>query len=407
MEPKTDEESFAVWLNRQAEYDGKCVFSSGCPASLDMAASNEIKRLLGENSCDYEPVRGFLDDETTWRHGKPNYSLVNLAYLKGKLSTHMKDSLEMIVENAVKTWEMEASHKTNTDQWETVVHDKYNVQSNFGKVFGLHEASKRGNYNVLLDSVDKELYCAANEDFDSSHHLFENAFRSCFPWEVLDVFTGPPNIVFSWRHWGEFTGDYKGNKGNGELLELDGFAAVSVTEDLKITAIKVFHNPDPFLKALRGENSCPWIEQANETSDDFMEDEMQDRESWNIRNARTVEPDYPRIKLSMESKILFIGNLYIARDSVFEYNGEHAKLAPLPVDKPLRLQFRWKLTEVFAEAPIIAFTWIHSNNEAASKAITKKLEGFAIVELNENKAVRNFKVFSKLNLCEIIVRESI
>lgn len=99
---------------------------------------------------------------------------------------------------------MEASHKKNTAQWTTIDHDKYNVQTNGGRKFQLEEASTRGNYNVLLDHIDPTLYDASKEDFDSSHHLFRDAFKGSFPWEVEKVFSGPPNLVFSFRHWGMF-----------------------------------------------------------------------------------------------------------------------------------------------------------------------------------------------------------
>lgn len=64
-------------------------------------------------------------------------------------------------------------------------------------------------------------------------------------------------IVFSWLHWGEFTGEYKGNQGKGGVVELSGFVTVSVTEGLKITDIKVFTKPEKFLQTLRGEKMCP------------------------------------------------------------------------------------------------------------------------------------------------------
>ena len=56
--------------------------------------------------------RGDLDNPVhKWRHGKPDYSVVNLEYLKGRTQSHAADSLEKVVENLVKAWEMEAEHK--------------------------------------------------------------------------------------------------------------------------------------------------------------------------------------------------------------------------------------------------------------------------------------------------------
>jgi hypothetical protein len=200
--------SFAKWLKQQNVNELSEISDHGStiginPKLLNIAKA-ELERML-KSPENIEPDRGDLDDpEIEWRSGKPNYTLANLAFLKGKCMAHQLGSLELIVQNAVKTWEMEASHKTNTAQWKTIVHDKYNVQANNNKKVYLKEAADKGNYNVLMQHVDKSLYDAESESFESSHHLFQKSFESSFPWEVLKVFAGPPNITFSWRHWGKF-----------------------------------------------------------------------------------------------------------------------------------------------------------------------------------------------------------
>ena len=69
----------------------------------------ELKKITGWK----EPVRSHMEDENIkWRFGgPPDYTLANLAFLKGKTKHHKEGSLEQIVENLVKTWEMERSHK--------------------------------------------------------------------------------------------------------------------------------------------------------------------------------------------------------------------------------------------------------------------------------------------------------
>jgi hypothetical protein len=58
------------------------------------------------------PVRSYMDDpKIRWRTVKPNYSMVNELYLKERTRFHPVDSLEKLVENLVKTWEMESTHK--------------------------------------------------------------------------------------------------------------------------------------------------------------------------------------------------------------------------------------------------------------------------------------------------------
>ena len=62
------------------------------------------------------PERKYMDEENIkWRQGKPDYDLVNVKYLKEKLKNHPEGSLEKIVENIVKTWEMEYTHKLRAE----------------------------------------------------------------------------------------------------------------------------------------------------------------------------------------------------------------------------------------------------------------------------------------------------
>ena len=62
------------------------------------------------------PRQKFMEDpEIQWREGKPDFTQVNKAYLEGRTRIHRDGSLEKIVEDLVKSWEVEASHKTNTE----------------------------------------------------------------------------------------------------------------------------------------------------------------------------------------------------------------------------------------------------------------------------------------------------
>lgn len=58
------------------------------------------------------PNRMYMDDpEIEWRTTKPVYDFVNAKYLAERIKFHKADSLEKLVENLVKTWEMESTHK--------------------------------------------------------------------------------------------------------------------------------------------------------------------------------------------------------------------------------------------------------------------------------------------------------
>lgn len=192
---------------------------------------------------------------------------------------HSAESLERLVENLVKTWEMEASHKAEFTQWTTVDHNNYSIRANNGKVFKKLDAVENGNYNCLLDGCSKDLYDNQKETFESSHELFRDSFPDGFPWELIKVFTGPPKVTFTWRHWAKFSGKYKDNIGNSELIEMYGFAQVIVNDNLKIQNIEVFFDGDKFLNVMEGNCSykelsngkslvgscCPFINNINES----------------------------------------------------------------------------------------------------------------------------------------------
>ena len=63
-------------------------------------------------SEDQLPQRDYMDNpKIQWRHEKPDFSKVDKKYVAEKIKNHKAGSLEKIVENLVKTWEMESSHK--------------------------------------------------------------------------------------------------------------------------------------------------------------------------------------------------------------------------------------------------------------------------------------------------------
>ncbi len=208
-----------------------------------------------------EPTRSFMDDpETKWRFGgPPDYSLTNLFYLKQRSKVHPEDSLEKVVENLVKTWEMERSHKVDCKQHKSVDQEKFNISANGGKAYNNVEANKVGNYNVLLDACPANVWDAANTTWEQSHDKFHTAFAA-FPWEILEVFSGPPKVGFSWRHWGIFSGTYEGNKGKGELVEMFGFGTATVNENLQLCDVEIYYNAEDFIAVMRGQKK---IEDTN------------------------------------------------------------------------------------------------------------------------------------------------
>jgi len=76
--------------------------------------------------------------------------------------------------------------------------------------------------------------------FEASHQIFRGAFPEGFPWEVLEVYSSPPFVCFSWRHWAYFNGIYKEKTAsNNDLINMYGFATVSLDENSKICDLKI------------------------------------------------------------------------------------------------------------------------------------------------------------------------
>ena len=237
---------------------------SGSGKPLTKEELDQVKVELEQIKKEYglkEPDRSFMDDaDIKWRFGgKPDYSLANLKFLQERSCIHPEGSLELIVENLVKTWEMERSHKTDQNQHQSVDTDKFRISANGGKVFNNDEANAVGNYNVLLNACPADLWDSDNISWEGSHDAFHNAFAA-FPWEVLEVFSGPPKVAFTWRHWGHFTGTYEENKGDGELIEMYGFGTAVVNDKLQLQDVEIYYNAEDFISVLRGNKK---VEETN------------------------------------------------------------------------------------------------------------------------------------------------
>jgi hypothetical protein len=184
-----------------------------------------------------------------WRYQTPpDYTRSNENLAKESTCNHIEGTLEAIVQNLVRTFEMEVSFKSNPQQWLSVVNDKFRISTNGGKEFTAAEVSAQGTYNLFM--ADTEHYKASEESFESSAKLFHSTFPQGFPWEVLEVYSGPPNVTFKWRHWGHFQGAYKDFAPTGKTVEIIGMSVARVTDDLKIVALEHYFDNTLFLDKL-------------------------------------------------------------------------------------------------------------------------------------------------------------
>ncbi|KAH9305544.1 hypothetical protein KI387_009948 [Taxus chinensis] len=75
-------------------------------------------------------MHGESDKNTVWRHSAPFYTEVNALFVNTRTKVWGEGSLEETVQNLVKTWEMELSHKTRVDDFKTTIPNNFSLKVN-------------------------------------------------------------------------------------------------------------------------------------------------------------------------------------------------------------------------------------------------------------------------------------
>jgi len=84
-----------------------------------------------------------------WRSGVPDYAYTNQFLERERKHNHAEGSLNAIAHNLVKTFEMEATHKTNPQQWISVVTDKFRMSTNGVTEYTAEQIIEVGTYNLF------------------------------------------------------------------------------------------------------------------------------------------------------------------------------------------------------------------------------------------------------------------
>lgn len=200
-------------------------------------------------------LRGDDEKNTKWIYGAPpNYDVVNKLFEDGKTKEWPPGSVEEEVQTLVKNWEMEMFHKLDMQDYRSVDPMKYTFSLNGRKPITLEEKRKLGGgYIPLLQtSLPEKLrpYNPDEETADSSHKAFTTTFPRGFALEILQVYSGPPVIVYKFRHWGYMEGPFKGHAPTGQKVELYGIAIFTLDENLKIVKVEFFYDPAELLGGL-------------------------------------------------------------------------------------------------------------------------------------------------------------
>ncbi|KAF9587723.1 hypothetical protein IFM89_004700 [Coptis chinensis] len=196
-----------------------------------MSSTGEIS-----SSTFSDKYRSYMSEDEVknieWRHGEPPiFDHVNELFEKERTKIWPEGSLEETVQNAIKTWEMELSHKTQIQDFKTINPEKFKLFVNGREGLSGQETLEMGSYNALLKTSLPEgfqYYKADEETYESSHDVFRTTFPRGFAWEVVSVYSGPPVIAFKFRHWGYMEGPFKGHAPTGEKVEFYGLAVMKV-----------------------------------------------------------------------------------------------------------------------------------------------------------------------------------
>ncbi|KAG0583042.1 hypothetical protein KC19_3G104300 [Ceratodon purpureus] len=246
-------------------------------AQVSLKDSSEGHGVEGVGDPYRDHLSGSAEKDTIWRHGNaPRYEQVNALFESGRTQVWPTGSLEETVQNLVKTWEMELSHKTKVTDFKTIDQEKFCISVNGGPKFSATETLQVGSYNALLATSsfqgDNAIYQSSKETFESSHDIFRTVFPGGFAWEVQAVYSPPPVVVMKYRHWGVMEGAYKGHAPTGEVVDSVGIVVAKVDENLKILELEVYYDTAAFLGGLtkgpksegytsyqKGVEGCPYL----------------------------------------------------------------------------------------------------------------------------------------------------
>ncbi|KAL7245987.1 hypothetical protein ACSBR2_001172 [Camellia fascicularis] len=220
---------------------GLCItqFQTQPYLALLLSAKTNMTSSSVEAAQQGDKYRAYLNGEgeksTKWRFGAPpNHDVVNKLFEEGRTKIWPQGSLEEKVQNLLKSWEMEIFHKKSFDDFKTMdpkTAKTDNPGRNSAKVCGRVQPTTA---DLLARGVP----------------AFTTTFPRGFAIEVLQVYLGPPVIVFKFRHWGFMEGPFKGYAPTGEKIELYGMAIFELNEESKIVKVELFYDRGELLGGL-------------------------------------------------------------------------------------------------------------------------------------------------------------
>ncbi|KAF6141822.1 hypothetical protein GIB67_005061 [Kingdonia uniflora] len=166
-------------------------------------------------------IYGEGEKNTVWRFGgPPNYDVVNKLFEEGRTQVWEEGSPEEKVQRLLKTWEMEIFHKVRLEDF---------------KPLTLKNTHSALTVKITLNAL---------------HRTFPRGFAI----EIIQVYSGPPTIMYKFRHWAYMEGPFKGRAPTGEKVQFHGIGMFQVDDAMKVEKVELFYDPGellgPLLKVL-------------------------------------------------------------------------------------------------------------------------------------------------------------
>ncbi|KAM0826026.1 hypothetical protein ACQ4PT_069151 [Festuca glaucescens] len=166
-------------------------------------------------------LAGEGEKNTVWRHGAPpTYDAVNSLFESGRTQEWLK---EETVQNAIKTWEMELSHKARLGDFKSVSPGRFTLSVNGGPALTGEEPDPPGHRRLRRRRRD------------------------------LRVLARPLPLRLPARlrpYKGHMEGPYKGHAPTGDKVQFYGVAVLKVDEQLRAEDVEVFYDPGELLAGL-------------------------------------------------------------------------------------------------------------------------------------------------------------
>jgi hypothetical protein len=119
---------------------------------IHIKITNEVREMTEEAPIQIQDRDYVLaaDDGIEWRYGKrPDYSKTDKTLRAQSELHHPPGSLEAIVQNLVRTFEMEATYKLNPHQWTSIDLDQFRMRTNNGPEYTAFDVAERGTYTCF------------------------------------------------------------------------------------------------------------------------------------------------------------------------------------------------------------------------------------------------------------------